>query len=112
MVAVGMIYNPRSEHVAELARTIHPTDDEAFAKLHHQWCHQMKHQGGRALLAHLEALPLEGSVEAACKTVIGQRLKASGMRWGEDGADAVSHLRALYLSEPSQWETFWEDPPN
>jgi len=34
------------------------------------------------------------------------------MRWGEDGADAVSHLRALYLSEPSQWETFWEDPPN
>jgi hypothetical protein len=48
-----------------------------------------------------------GSVESACKTVIGGRLKGSGMRWGEDGADAVSHLRALFLSEKGQWEAFW-----
>jgi hypothetical protein len=48
-----------------------------------------------------------GSVEAACKTVIGGRLKGAGMRWGEDGADAVSHLRALFLSEKGQWDAFW-----
>lgn len=48
-----------------------------------------------------------GPVESACKRVVGQRLKGAGMRWGEDGANAVSHLRALFLSEAGQWEAFW-----
>ena len=48
-----------------------------------------------------------GAVESACKTVVGQRLKLAGMRWGEDGADAVCHLRALYRSEKGQWQAFW-----
>ena len=48
-----------------------------------------------------------GAVESACKTVVGQRLKLAGMRWGEDGGDAVCHLRALYRSEEGQWEAFW-----
>ena len=39
-----------------------------------------------------------GPVESACKTVIGQRMKGSGMSWGRDGADAVCHLRALFKS--------------
>jgi hypothetical protein len=46
-------------------------------------------------------------VEAACKTVVGQRLKGAGMRWSEDGADAVAALRALFKSEPGQWDAFW-----
>ena len=49
-----------------------------------------------------------GHIEAACKTVVNQRLKQSGMRWGGDGADAVCHLRALYEGETSQWDAFWE----
>jgi hypothetical protein len=49
-----------------------------------------------------------GAVESACKTVVGQRLKLAGMRWGEDGADAVCYLRALYRSEQGQWEAFWQ----
>jgi hypothetical protein len=53
-----------------------------------------------------------GPVESACKTVVGNRLKGGGMRWGEAGADAVCHLRALYLSEPSCWDAFWNPPPN
>jgi hypothetical protein len=48
-----------------------------------------------------------GAVESACKTVVGQRLKGSGMRWSEAGAHAVCHVRALYRSEPSQWDAFW-----
>jgi hypothetical protein len=48
-----------------------------------------------------------GPVESACKRVVGQRLKGAGMRWGEDGANAVCHLRALFLSECSQWQAFW-----
>src|SRR5205814_4406119 len=48
-----------------------------------------------------------GAVESACKTVVNQRLCLGGMRWCEDGSDAVAHLRALYRSDPDQWETFW-----
>jgi hypothetical protein len=48
-----------------------------------------------------------GPVEAACKQVVGQRMKGSGMRWGEAGADAVCHLRALFRSEKTQWEDYW-----
>ena len=48
-----------------------------------------------------------GPVESACKQVVGQRLKGSGMRWSEAGADAMCHLRALFRSEPSQWDAFW-----
>ncbi len=54
-----------------------------------------------------------GAVESACKTVVGNRLKGGGMRWGDAGADAICHLRALFLSEPSCWEAFWNPhPPN
>jgi hypothetical protein len=48
-----------------------------------------------------------GPVESACKTVVGQRLKGAGMRWGSEGADAVCHLRALFRSSDGQWEAFW-----
>ena len=47
-----------------------------------------------------------GPVESACKQV-GHRLKGSGMRWGEAGADAVCHLRALFRGEAGQWDAFW-----
>jgi hypothetical protein len=51
-----------------------------------------------------------GPVESACKTVVGQRLKGSGMRWAGPGSDGVCHLRALFLSEEGQWEAFWARP--
>jgi hypothetical protein len=48
-----------------------------------------------------------GPVESACKRVVGQRLKGAGVRWGADGANAVCGLRALFLSDSSQWQAFW-----
>jgi hypothetical protein len=48
-----------------------------------------------------------GAMESACKTVVGQRLKLAGMRWCEPGTHEMCHLRALYRSEPRQWELFW-----
>jgi hypothetical protein len=48
-----------------------------------------------------------GGVESACKTVVNQRLCLGGMRWCESGSDAVCHLRALYRSDPEQWDAFW-----
>src|SRR5436305_1832752 len=48
-----------------------------------------------------------GPVEAACKLVINERMNGTGMRWGRQGADAIGHLRALYLSESTLWSDFW-----
>jgi hypothetical protein len=46
-----------------------------------------------------------GVVEAGCKTVIGQRLKQSGMRWTVAGANAVIALRCRLLS--NRWDDLW-----
>ncbi len=53
-----------------------------------------------------------GPVESACKTVIGKRMKGGGMRWGEDGADEMSHLRALFCSGERQWDAYWHPAGN
>jgi hypothetical protein len=45
-------------------------------------------------------LPIgSGIVEAACKTLVTQRMKCSGMRWREDGGQAVLTLRSLVQSD-------------
>jgi len=134
-----------AEHLNALAKARHPQAPEQAQTLAQAWCHQLKHEGGPAVLATLSGLDRRGwsaparesyrlvtgyvrdnvhrmdypsyvkngwligsgHIEAACKNVIGGRLKGSGMRWSEEGADAVCHLRALFKSEPAQWEAFW-----
>lgn len=39
-----------------------------------------------------------GVVEAGCKTVIGQRMKCSGMFWSEEGGQGMLDLRCAFLS--------------
>jgi hypothetical protein len=41
-----------------------------------------------------------GLVESTCKTVVGMRLKQSGMRWSQSGAESMLHLRSLLLTNP------------
>lgn len=134
-----------AEHLSGLAKAWRPGDAAGAGELAGAWCHTLKHQGGAALLAVLEALDLRGRkpdareahrrvtgyvrnnagrmdypryraagwligsghVEAACKAVVGGRLKGNGMRWSAVGADAVCHLRALFKSEKGQWDAFW-----
>jgi len=47
-----------------------------------------------------------GVVEAGCKTVIGQRLKQSGMEWSMRGANAIIALRCVMKS--NRFEDYWE----
>jgi hypothetical protein len=139
-----------AEHLTELGLALYLDDESQRREQVGAWCHQLKHQGGAAMLSTLETIELSdcppsarqahaecvryyrnhhhrmdyprylangwqigsGPVESACKTVVANRLKGSGMRWGEDGSDAVCHLRALYLSQPGQWENFWKNYPN
>jgi hypothetical protein len=47
-----------------------------------------------------------GVLEAGCRTVVGQRLKQSGMHWTVGGANSIIALRCSILS--NRWEDFWE----
>jgi hypothetical protein len=47
-----------------------------------------------------------GVVEAGCKTVMGRRLKQSGMRWTVRGANTIIALRCCQMS--GLWEAYWE----
>ena len=47
-----------------------------------------------------------GVIEAACKTVIGSRLKQSGMRWTLRGANSIIALRCCNLNR--RFENYWE----
>ncbi len=47
-----------------------------------------------------------GVMEAGCKTVIGSRLKQSGMFWSVRGANAIIALRCCCLS--GRFEDYWE----
>lgn len=53
-------------------------------------------------------LPIgSGVTEAACKTLVKQRLCCSGMRWKKQGAKVILSLRALIQSK-GRWAQFWD----
>jgi hypothetical protein len=47
-----------------------------------------------------------GVVEAACKTLAAERMKRSGMSWGDEGGQAILTLRSLIQSD--RWDYAWE----
>jgi len=147
--AVILDFYHAAEHLGDLARVLYPGDESAREHWLEEWCHRLKHEGGRAVLEGLCALPPDGResvrrvhgevvgyfanqvhrmdyptyqtkgwaigygpMESACKTVLGKRMKNGGMRWGEDGADQMSHLRALFCSGERQWDAYWHPSLN
>lgn len=51
-------------------------------------------------------LPIgSGPVEAACKTIVGARIKRSGMRWTREGGQLVLNLRRH--EKANRWDSFW-----
>jgi hypothetical protein len=51
-----------------------------------------------------------GVVEAGCKTVVGRRLKLSGMRWNIPGATGILTLRCHRASD--RWDQIWPHQHN
>jgi hypothetical protein len=49
-----------------------------------------------------------GVVEAGCKSLIGRRLKLSGMRWAIAGAAGIATLRCQDSS--GRWDEIWQRP--
>ena len=53
-------------------------------------------------------LPIgSGVTEAACKTLVKQRLCQSGMKWKNKGVSIILRLRALVCTQ-GRWEEFWD----
>ena len=63
--AVILDFYHAAEHLGNLAKVWHPREEAAAAELHERWCHQLKHEGGAALLATLRTLTLRGRSPAA-----------------------------------------------
>jgi hypothetical protein len=53
-----------------------------------------------------QGLPIaSGVIEATCKTLVTQRMKCSGMRWGRPGGQAILSLRSVIQSD--RWPQAW-----
>lgn len=51
-------------------------------------------------------LPIgSGVIESSCKHVVGDRMKRTGMRWDEEGAEDLLALRCLDLND--RWDSLW-----
>lgn len=48
-----------------------------------------------------------GVIEAACKSVVKQRMCRSGQRWSIKGGQAILNFRAIVKSE--RWDSFWNE---
>ena len=51
-----------------------------------------------------------GVVEAGCRSVIGKRLKQSGMFWSQPGAENILALRCALMG--NRWEECWDQINN
>lgn len=70
------------------------------------------HQDDRLAYDKFRAMGLDigsGRVEAACKSVVGIRMKRSGMRWSRQGSQTTLSLRVARLN--GQWQALWAKLP-
>ena len=96
------------EKLVAALRSIHSTNPEGAKKIRleadyfERNTHRMRYPKFRK--QHL--FVGSGVIEAGCKTVIGSRLKQSGMFWTVRGANAIIALRCCHLN--GRFEDYWE----
>lgn len=103
------LWNSDAEMVIESMRRMAPDDDDA-KELLRKTIQYFETNAYRMRYAEFRKMGLfvgSGVIEAGCKTIVGQRLKQSGMRWTVRGANAIIALRCCQLS--GQWEDYWEN---
>ena len=96
------------EEIAEEARQNRPDDPEKNEEVEKEIAYLIKNKE-RMRYDKFRAQGLfvgSGVVEAGCKTVIGKRLKQSGMEWSVRGANAIISLRCIFVS--GRFEEYWE----
>jgi hypothetical protein len=89
-------------------RDTHTLRGDDQEKLDKAICYFTNNKGRMKYAGNLKShLPIgSGVTEAACKTLVKQRLCNSGMRWKEKGAAAVLSLRSLAHTD-CRWDQFW-----
>ncbi len=101
--------NGRIETLVKMLRAV-PPDSVELAKIVHNEAEYFERNAARMHYPAFRAQGLfvgSGVVEAGCKTVIGSRLKCSGMFWTVRGANAIIALRCCRLSR--RFEDYWAD---
>jgi hypothetical protein len=92
-----MFFNGKAKRVlAELQTMYRETRDEKARKALHDEIRYFKKNLSRMKYKLYRRLRLpigSGTVESACKNVIGGRLKQGGMTWSEDGASGMLQIR-------------------
>ena len=96
------------EKLIEQARGLLPKDRRGAKEARREIAYFEKNKE-RMRYAQFKAQRLfvgSGVIEAGCKTLIGQRLKQSGMEWTVRGANAIIALRCTTVSRRN--EDYWE----
>jgi hypothetical protein len=89
-----------------LARTHHPADAETSPQRSLQYFRDNRSRL-RYRWARDHNLPIgSGIVESAARHIVQQRLKQSGMRWSDVGAQAILNLRTCHRN--GDFEQYWE----
>ena len=117
---------PRGQAEFMRLKTLLKEDDQGADRIIRVFKYQLTHlAGNRRKRLHVELtyfrnqrtrmhyadylrrnLPIaSGVMEAACKTLVTQRLKRSGMAWTPDGGQAILTLRSLIQSQ--RWPQAW-----
>src|SRR3974377_441344 len=90
-------------------RAIHPPHDQVAEKIRSE-ADYFERNAQRMCYPKFRRQHLfvgSGGIEAGCKTVIGSRLKQSGMFWTVRGANAILALRCSHLN--GSFEDYWEE---
>ena len=106
--ALKQLEQGKIEALVKTLRALHPGGEE-LARLVRNEADYFQRNASRMRYPAFRAQGLfvgSGVVEAACKTVIGARLKGSGMFWTVRGANAIIALRCCRLS--GRFEDYWE----
>jgi hypothetical protein len=96
------------EKIVSQAHKILPAQTDTLQKVMAE-LHYLEENKDRMRYADLRKQGLfvgSGVIEAGCKSIIGSRLKQSGMEWTVKGANAIIALRCAMLSH--RFEDFWE----
>ena len=96
------------ENLVAALHSIHPTNPELADKIRVE-AEYFQRNTARMRYPKFRKQHLfvgSGVIEAGCKSVIGSRLKQSGMFWTVRGANSVIALRCCYLN--GRFEDYWE----
>ena len=91
------------------AQTMMPEEPDSLQKIKAE-LHYLEENKNRMRYADFRRQGLfvgSGVIEAGCKSIIGTRLKQSGMEWTVKGANAIIALRCAISS--GRFEDFWEN---